>query len=171
MQYIIKTVDGSPSGNPISVANAIESGILNIDASVKHINSNLLADSGYCLYVKTTPPLPKNLLEEYQEVDPVFVEEDLTYIQTFELVDRVFSSDEERQKTLDYVLESKKKEIREKRNELLNRCDYTQITDAPCDKAAWSVYRQQLRDITNQTSFASGEVEWPEPPFALEKGV
>lgn len=171
MQYIIKEIDGEPSGNPISVPNAIESGILNLNKTVKQVNSNLLVESGYCLYQKNTPPTSSDVLKEYKEVDPVFVEEDATYVQTFKLVDCVFSSDSERQKVLDYILVSKKKDIREKRNALLAKCDFTQITDAVCDKASWSVYRQHLRDITTQIGFDNGEVEWPEPPFALEKGV
>jgi hypothetical protein len=40
--------------------------------------------------------------------------------------------------------------IRTYRNELLSRCDWTQLPDAPLElweKEAWAIYRQQLRDI------------------------
>jgi hypothetical protein len=50
--------------------------------------------------------------------------------------------------------------IRSERNQKLAESDWTQLTDAPVDKDAWSVYRQALRDITNQTDFPYN-IEWP----------
>jgi hypothetical protein len=37
--------------------------------------------------------------------------------------------------------------IRNKRNYLLSESDWTQVADAPGDKAAWATYRQALRDL------------------------
>ena len=40
--------------------------------------------------------------------------------------------------------------IRNMRNSLLQRCDWTQVADAPLDngtKALWATYRQELRDM------------------------
>lgn len=54
-------------------------------------------------------------------------------------------------------------EIRGKRNRLLNKSDYTQMTDWPGDKSAWSIYRQELRDIP-QTYSSPEEVVWPTAP-------
>jgi hypothetical protein len=53
--------------------------------------------------------------------------------------------------------------IRLERNDRLNGSDHTQITDYPGDKEAWSIYRQQLRDIP-QTFANPEEVVWPELP-------
>lgn len=53
--------------------------------------------------------------------------------------------------------------IRQKRNELLVASDWTQVADAPVDKAVWATYRQELRDVTSQASFPN-EVTWPVPP-------
>jgi len=39
------------------------------------------------------------------------------------------------------------------RNKLLQESDWTQLTDSPADKAEWAVYRQALRDITDQAGF------------------
>lgn len=53
--------------------------------------------------------------------------------------------------------------VRGKRNFLLSRSDWTQLADAPLtteQKAAWTTYRQQLRDITAQAGFP-WEVTWP----------
>lgn len=56
-----------------------------------------------------------------------------------------------------------KESIRGQRNNLLSRSDWTQVADAPVDKAAWAVYRQELRDITAQAGFPT-EVIWPTKP-------
>ena len=53
--------------------------------------------------------------------------------------------------------------IREDRNNLLQQTDWTQMPDAPVDKAAWVIYRQELRDITKQSGFPL-EVIWPNRP-------
>ena len=52
---------------------------------------------------------------------------------------------------------------REKRNALLADCDWTQVADAPVDKAAWAGYRQALRDIPDQSGFPTSIV-WPTAP-------
>lgn len=59
--------------------------------------------------------------------------------------------------------EAKAVEARAERNRLLVACDWTQTLDAPVDREAWSAYRQQLRDITEQGGFP-WEVEWPSMP-------
>jgi hypothetical protein len=58
--------------------------------------------------------------------------------------------------------------IRDRRDTLLTKCDWTQIPDAPMDEETrtdWREYRQKLRDITE--SFPSPEqVVWPMAPDA-----
>lgn len=53
--------------------------------------------------------------------------------------------------------------IRNTRNQLLAASDWTQVADAPVDKQAWANYRQQLRDVTNQSGFPT-QVDWPTKP-------
>jgi hypothetical protein len=55
------------------------------------------------------------------------------------------------------------KSIREQRNQKLKETDWTQVADAPVDKAAWATYRQELRDITTQAGFPWG-INWPDQP-------
>ena len=51
-----------------------------------------------------------------------------------------------------------------KRNRILYETDWTQMPDVPlANKAAWATYRQELRDITNQTVYPA-EIVWPTPP-------
>lgn len=54
-------------------------------------------------------------------------------------------------------------QVRQQRNALLVACDWTQVADAPVDKAAWVKYRQALRDITAQEGFPKNVV-WPVKP-------
>jgi hypothetical protein len=49
------------------------------------------------------------------------------------------------------------------RNARLAESDWTQVADAPVDKAAWATYRQALRDITEQDGFPVN-VEFPAEP-------
>lgn len=54
-------------------------------------------------------------------------------------------------------------QVRAERNEKLKASDWTQVADAPVDKAAWAVYRQALRDISAQAGFP-WDVQWPAEP-------
>lgn len=55
------------------------------------------------------------------------------------------------------------KVMREQRSQKLKDSDWTQVDDAPVDKAAWAAYRQDLRDITSQDGFP-WDVQWPTQP-------
>lgn len=52
------------------------------------------------------------------------------------------------------------KSVREQRNQKLKDTDWTQVADAPVDQAAWSAYRQALRDVPSQVGFP-WDVQWP----------
>lgn len=53
--------------------------------------------------------------------------------------------------------------VRAERNARLAACDWTQLPDAPVDRAAWATYRQALRDISDQPGFP-WEINWPTEP-------
>lgn len=55
------------------------------------------------------------------------------------------------------------KSVREQRNQKLKDTDWTQVTDAPVDQAAWAAYRQALRDVPSQQGFP-WDVQWPTQP-------
>jgi hypothetical protein len=55
------------------------------------------------------------------------------------------------------------KSVRQQRNTLLAASDWTQIADAPVAQAAWAIYRQALRDITDQAGFPHN-ITWPTEP-------
>ena len=49
------------------------------------------------------------------------------------------------------------------RNGALKASDWTQLSDAPVDAAAWATYRQELRDLPASWTPAD-TVELPDPP-------
>lgn len=63
----------------------------------------------------------------------------------------------------DATNEQKWEQIRLWRNAELKATDWTQVDDAPVDKAAWAIYRQALRDLPAQSSNAD-EIELPVKP-------
>ncbi|MGI9143465.1 MAG: tail fiber assembly protein [Fluviibacter sp.] len=67
------------------------------------------------------------------------------------------------QDELDAENTQKANEVRYRRNGLLTQSDWTQVADAPVDKASWAVYRQALRDITLQAGFPFA-VDFPVAP-------
>jgi hypothetical protein len=58
----------------------------------------------------------------------------------------------------DATNEHKWEQIKLWRNAQLARTDWTQLPDAPVDKAAWATYRQALRDLPAQGGSADDAV-------------
>lgn len=50
--------------------------------------------------------------------------------------------------------------VRQERNRMIAKSDWTQLPDSPVDKEAWAAYRQELRDVPTQAGFP-WSVEWP----------
>jgi hypothetical protein len=59
--------------------------------------------------------------------------------------------------------EEKAGQVRAERNDKLTTSDWTQVADAPVDKAVWATYRQALRDVTAQSGFP-WTITWPVEP-------
>jgi len=55
--------------------------------------------------------------------------------------------------------------VRAQRDDKLSKCDWTQVADAPVDKAAWATYRQALRDLPKEAGFP-WDMAWPTEPKA-----
>ena len=53
--------------------------------------------------------------------------------------------------------------LKSARNLRLQSTDWTQVPDAPVDRVAWATYRQQLRDLPDNTTDPRNPV-WPTPP-------
>lgn len=81
------------------------------------------------------------------------------WVQVWEVTDA--SAEEIQNRT-----ETKADSTREVRNIEIAVCDWTQLPDSPLTvekKQEWSVYRQELRDITSQPGFP-WNVAWPTKP-------
>lgn len=55
--------------------------------------------------------------------------------------------------------------LRVERNHRLATSDWTQVADAPVDRAAWAAYRQALRELPGNTVDPLNPV-WPVPPVS-----
>lgn len=67
---------------------------------------------------------------------------------------------------LDDVAEMDMAALRVERNNRLDACDWTQLSDSPLTankKGQWATYRQELRDLPENTSDPKNP-EWPEEP-------
>lgn len=86
---------------------------------------------------------------------------------TAELVDgkwiQVWSATPATDDEIDLRTNQKRAEVRMQRNHLLFVCDWTQLPDAPVDRATWATYRQALRDVTAQPGFP-WSITWPDEP-------
>jgi len=67
---------------------------------------------------------------------------------------------------IDDDYETVAKEVRSKRDKLLNETDWTQMTDTALSaqkQEEYRIYRQALRDVPEQEGFPY-EIEWPLKP-------
>ncbi len=67
------------------------------------------------------------------------------------------------QDEIDSLTANQAQSVRSERTNKLSKTDWTQLNDAPVDKAAWATYRQALRDVTAQSGFP-WTVTWPDAP-------
>jgi hypothetical protein len=106
------------------------------------------------LYEVEQTPKPNDYTKNITEGTPVLT--DVVYYQNWI---QTYASESE----INYRLENQWFTIREIRNQLLTECDWTQLSDIPTEiKNIWSSYRQDLRDITNQTN--PFNIIWPVKP-------
>lgn len=92
----------------------------------------------------------------YQQGDPMFI--------NGEWVENWIESQMSQQQ-IDQVNSAQWSQVRTQRNKLLSDSDWTQLADSPLTfekKTDWAVYRQDLRDITQQVD--PFNIAWPEKP-------
>lgn len=111
------------------------------------VNETSLEGKNVFIVEKTQKP-STNSYAKYTE-DSAVLQEDGTWVQKWNI--------------LNLPQEQAEKNVRDARNNLLSKSDWTQVDDAPVDKTSWATYRQELRDITQQSGFPY-DVVWPTPP-------
>lgn len=113
-----------------------------------------LSDFGVATIEATPQPIIDSKVEKLEEATPELV--DGVWRQKWNVISLTVEE-------IQQVNESKSSSIRLERNGRLASCDWTQLPDAPVDKAAWASYRQQLRDISSQEGFP-WTIIWPDQP-------
>jgi hypothetical protein len=113
----------------------------------------LLAEWGVFPVKPTNPPAVDHT-KKLTEKPPV--KQGDQWVQVWEVLDATESEVQDR-------ITDKANAVRAERDQKLVESDWTQVADAPVDKAAWAEYRQALRDITTQDGFP-WSVEWPIAP-------
>lgn len=149
---LIQIKDGKSIGHPV-----LESNFRQMFSNIsfpQFFTPELVESFGFGMYDFTTQPEPGKY-QKAVEAEPVKDEKGI-YRQTWVIVDM----SEEEKEYEDIKMASEMRQIRTMR---LAGSDWTQVADAPVDKAAWSMYRQALRDITTQAGFPWA-VEWPTQP-------
>jgi len=106
------------------------------------------------MHVVTPTPIPSDYTKNITEGIPTLI--DGIYYQTW---NQVNASEVE----ISYRIENQWEEVRVLRNQLLSECDWTQLADISSEtKELWITYRQDLRNITNQSNPFS--IIWPTKP-------
>lgn len=116
-------------------------------------NDEMLASYGVQRVFFSTPPTITDT-QVLEESTPVFADDRWTQawsVRDMTAVEVAIRNDD------------KAVEVRMLRNAQLSASDWTQVADAPVDKAAWATYRQALRDISAQSGFP-WTVQWPTQP-------
>ena len=108
----------------------------------RQIPDETLAEYGLVKVKPADQPSFDNIVERPKELLPVLIEGE--WVQQWSTELYADASDR----------------ARRHRDNLLSRSDWTQVSDAPVDKAVWAVYRQSLRDVPEQEGFPSNII-WP----------
>jgi hypothetical protein len=113
----------------------------------------MLASFGVQRVFFSTPPVITDT-QVLEEGTPVFADNRWTQVWSA----RDMTAEEIQQRN-----DAQAAQVRAERNTKLFESDWTQVADAPVDKAAWAAYRQDLRDITAQAGFP-WNINWPTQP-------
>lgn len=140
-----------------------ETGAVLTQGEVRKLHSNTsfpaVWDSSTCDAIGVDPvlPSPQPTTTRFQSVFADGAEQDAkgNWVEKWKVTDW-------EQSAIDAAIEAQWGQVRLQRNKLLADSDWTQLPDSPLtvlDKADWSTYRQQLRDVTLQSDpFA---IVWP----------
>lgn len=119
------------------------------------VSDALLATYNVFPVTPTEPPTYDEETQKVEEVNPTF--NGSIWSEAWQIVQ--LTPEEEEHNT-----QVKAYEVRQERDNLLQQCDWTQLPDSPVDPAAWTTYRQELRDVPQQAGFP-WNVTWPVPPL------
>lgn len=157
----IQIKDGQPFGYPVSDENLRMLIPSNVSIPQYPLTKDVIA-FGFALYeYAQKPEYPASDFKVVYEGNPVWTRDDIRGEYVTQVWDVRDMTPIEQQETIDeqWVL------VRQERDRRLYMCDWTQLPDAPLTPekvAEWRVYRQQLRNVTNQPD--PFNITWPIPP-------
>lgn len=122
--------------------------------NVSWVNGEFYPPEGYVVVNETEAPFYNYTTQTIIESEPELREDGYWY-QTW-IVSEL--SDEKKQKHIN----DRWAVIRVERNNKLQESDWTRLDDVSIDKEQWRLYRQALRDITEQAD--PFNIVWPIPP-------
>lgn len=148
----VKITDGQVAVFPYSVGQLRKD---NPNVSFpKTPSAEVLANWGVYNVTPTAQPSYDKATEAVVRANPVLVDGAWTEVWEVQTV----SAEEQASR-----LASQERDMRFQRDRKLAESDWTQVADAPVDKAAWATYRQALRDVPSQAGFP-WNVSWPTQP-------
>ena len=112
----------------------------------------LISSSIFCV-VESDTIVSHSLHQDVIEVTPV--QSGSVYVKTYSIQN--LSTQE-----IDEAIEYRWNYVRKKRDKLLSETDYLALQDTTPLTEEWTIYRQSLRDITNQSD--PFNVNWPTKP-------
>lgn len=146
----VKVKDGAVDAFPYGIRELMQD---NPNTSFpERVDDAFLAQYGIHPVTPREIPHPfDNVRQNANVAHPVFQDE--AWLQAWDIVS---ATDEEVTQRLGDLAQN----ARATRGQLLAASDWTQLPDAPVNQAAWSTYRQALRDITAQQGFPENVI-WP----------
>jgi len=116
----------------------------------------LFNDFGVTTYELSSCPHASTAKKYFKFVETPVLNADKSATQTWTEV--AMNNDEKKA-----AYDAKVIEVKTQRANMLNLCDWTQLSDIPLDEAtkqSWGVYRQALRDVSKQSGYP-WDIAWP----------
>jgi hypothetical protein len=159
----IQIKDGQPFGYPVTDENLRALVPANVSLPQYPLTVDVLP-FGFAVYeYAQKPEYPASAFKVVYEGNPVWTHDDIRG----EYVTQVWDVRDMTPQEKDAATQAQWQLVENERNQKLYLCDWTQLPDVPLTPAQveqWRVYRQQLRDVTNQPD--PFNITWPVAPQA-----
>lgn len=159
----IQIKDGQPFGYPVTDENLRALVPPNVSLPQYPLTKDVI-ELGFALYeYAQKPTYPASDFKVVYEGTPVWTRDDIRG----EYVTQVWDVRDMTPEEKDAAIQAQWGVVDNQRNNILYSCDWTQLPDVPLTPeqvAQWRVYRQEVRDVTNQPD--PFNITWPVAPQA-----
>lgn len=157
----IQIVDGQPYAYPVTYENMKQVIPANVSIPQYPVTADII-QFGFAVYeYAQKPEYPASNFKVVYEGQPVWAHDDIRG----DYITQVWDVRDMTPAEKDATTVQQWDVITLERNFKLQQCDWTQLPDAPLTQeqvAQWRAYRQQLRDVTQQSD--PFNIVWPTPP-------